>query len=212
MVLRRILSVSRLISIVLTKLYTRLLRRRKNIEIGKNSYVYYRSAIVNKSKLGGVKIGSGCTIGRRVKGYHAGMPFYTTLLNDGNESHITIGDKCRMNGVYIHAHNNIVIGNNCVFAAGISIIDSNGYELYSKDRTVGHDTPKPIIIGNNVWVGLNAVILKDTTIGNNSVVAAGSVVKGHYPENSVIQGNPAVVVKYLRIENKKSNVTIESDK
>ena len=140
------------------------------------------------------------------------MPFYTTLLNDGNESHITIGDKCRMNGVYIHAHNNIVIGNNCVFAAGISIIDSNGYELYSKDRTVGHDTPKPIIIGNNVWVGLNAVILKDTTIGNNSVVAAGSVVKGHYPENSVIQGNPAVVVKYLRIENKKSNVTIESDK
>ncbi len=83
------------------------------------------------------------------------MPFYTTLLNDGNESHITIGDKCRMNGVYIHAHNNIVIGNNCVFAAG-------------------------------------------------------SVVKGHYPANSLIQGNPAVVVKYLR--NKKSDVTIESDK
>ena len=123
------------------------------------------------------------------------MPFYTTLLNDGNESHITICDnKYRLNGVYIHAYNNIVIYNNCVFAVGISISDSNGHELYSKDRTVGYDTPKPIIIGNN------------------SVVAAGSVVKGHYPENSVIQGNPAVVVKYLRIENKKSDVTIESDK
>lgn len=105
-----------------------------------------------------------------------------------------------MNGVYIHAHNNIVIGNNCVFAAGISIIDSNGHELYSKDRTVGHDTPKPIIIGNNVWVGLNAVILKDTTIGNNSVVAAGGVVKGHYPANSLIQGTPAVVVKILDVK------------
>lgn len=134
------------------------------------------------------------------------MPFYTTLLNDGNDSRITIGDRCRLNSVYVHAHSNIVIGNNCVLAAGISIIDSNGHQLYSKNRTVGHDTPKPIIIGNNVWVGLNAVILKDTTIGDNSVVAAGSVLKGHYPKNSLIQGNPAVVVKYLRIENTESEV------
>lgn len=155
---------------------------------------------------GGVKIGDSCTIGRGARGYHAGMPFYTTLLNDGNDSRITIGDRCRLNSVYVHAHSNIVIGNNCVLAAGISIIDSNGHQLYSKNRTVGHDTPKPIIIGNNVWVGLNAVILKDTTIGDNSVVAAGSVLKGHYPKNSLIQGNPAVVVKYLRIENTESEV------
>lgn len=53
MILRKISAVPIKVSAVLTKLYTRLLRRRKNIEIGKNSYVYYRSAIVNKSKLGG---------------------------------------------------------------------------------------------------------------------------------------------------------------
>ena len=146
-----------------------------------------------------MKIGEGCTIGRKAKGYHAGMPFYTTLLNDGNDSHIIIGDNCRLNGAYVHVQNNITIGNNCVLAAGISIIDSNGHELYSKDRTIGHDTSKPIRIGNNVWIGLNSIILKDTTIGDNSVVAAGSVVKGHFPANSLLQGNPAVVVKNLEM-------------
>ncbi len=189
----------RIIPTILTKLHTQLLNCRRNIEIGANSKVYYRSIIVNKSKRGGVKIGEGCTIGRKAKGYHAGMPFYTTLLNDGNDSHIIIGDNCRLNGAYVHAQNNITIGNNCVLAAGISIIDSNGHELYSKDRTIGHDTSKPIRIGNNVWIGLNSIILKDTTIGDNSVVAAGSVVKGHFPANSLLQGNPAVVVKNLEM-------------
>lgn len=55
--------------------------------------------------------------------------FILTFLNDGNESKITIGD-------------------NCVFASGISVIDRNGHELYSKDRIVGRDTPKSIRIGN----------------------------------------------------------------
>lgn len=185
---------------IVTKLYTQFLKFQNNVEIGTNTKVYYRSVIFNKSKQGGgIKIGQDCIIGRSAIGYHAGMPFYTALLNDGNGSHITIGDRCRLNGVYVHAHNSIVIGNNCVFASGISIIDSNGHELYSKDRTIGRDTSKPISIGNNVWIGLNSIILKDTTIGDNSVVAAGSVVKGHYPANSLIKGNPAIVVKNLGI-------------
>ncbi len=149
--------------------------------------------------MGGVKIGCNCTIGRSMKYYHAGMPFYTALLNDGKESHIIIGNNCRLNGVYIHAQKEILIGDNCVLASGIHVIDSNGHELYSTNRTVGRDTPKPVVIGNNVWIGLNSIVLKDTIIGDNSVVAAGSVVKGRFPANSLIQGNPAVVVKTLEI-------------
>ena len=55
------------------------------------------------------------------------------------------------------------------------------------------------MLGENVWVGLNAIILKDTVIGNNSVIAAGSVVKGKFPDNALIQGNPAKVIKILDI-------------
>ena len=112
-------------------------------------------------------------------------------------SHIVIGNNCRLNGAYIHAEKKIVIGNNCVVASGVHIIDSNGHLVYSSNRTIGRDNPEEIIIGNNVWIGINSIILKGTTIGNNCVISAGSVVKGNYPSDSIIAGNPAVVVKRI---------------
>ncbi|MEP6955368.1 MAG: DapH/DapD/GlmU-related protein, partial [Chthoniobacterales bacterium] len=55
----------------------------------------------------------------------------------------------------------------------------------------------PVVIGDNVWIGMNAIILKGVTIGENSVVAAGAVVSKSVPANVVVAGNPAVVVKQL---------------
>lgn len=186
---------------ILSIAYTMFLRiAHTNVKIGNGSIVYYKASVVNLSRRGGVKIGNKCKIGCSPKMYHAGMPFYTRLLVDCQEGTITIGDNCRVNGASIHAGNSITIGNNCVIATGVSIMDSNGHEVYSKDRTVGSDTPRPVVIGNNVWIGLNAVILRGTSIGNNSVVTAGSVVKGVFPKNSLISGNPAIVVKHLEIE------------
>jgi len=171
-----------------------------SVKIGKESVVYYKSSILNLSRLGGVKIGTGCKIGTSPKRYHAGMPFHTRLLCDGYDSTITIGDNSRINGASIHAGSSVEIGANCVIASGVAIMDSNGHELYSKNRTEGSDSPQPIRIGNNVWIGLNVVILKGSIIGDNSVIAAGSVVKGSFPENSLIAGNPGVVVKHLMID------------
>ena len=76
-------------------------------------------------------------------------------------------------------------------------MDSNGHEVYSENRTQGRDIPKEIHIGNNVWIGLNSIILKGTHIGDNSIVAAGSVVKGVFPCNVIVQGNPAVIVNEI---------------
>ena len=182
-----------MISRLLTVLHSILLRNRYK------SRVFYKSNIYNRIP-GGVCVGDRCTIGRTRKGYHAGMPFYTTLLNDGNNSHIKIGNNCRINGAYIHAQDFIEIGDNCVMASGVNIIDSNAHQLHSSDRTAGRDNPKGIIIGNNVWIGLNAVVLKGTVIGNNCVGAAGSITKGTFPDNTIIQGNPAVPVGNVNIE------------
>jgi acetyltransferase-like isoleucine patch superfamily enzyme len=55
----------------------------------------------------------------------------------------------------------------------------------------------PVIISDNVWIGMNAIILKGVTIGENSVVAAGAVVTKSVPANVVVAGNPAVVTKEL---------------
>ena len=186
------------ISSLLTKLHTLYLKKHYNI-IGNGSYVYYRSRVINRIK-GGVQIGEGSTIGRTRNGYHAGMPFFTTLLNDGENSHITIGNHCRINGAYIHAKEFIEIGDYCVMASGITIIDSNAHNVNSINRTIGQDIPEGIRIGNNVWIGLNAVILKGTVIGDNCVVAAGSIVKGEYPDNIIIQGNPAKCVGEIHLK------------
>ena len=188
------ISISRL----LTRLHTILLNNKYN-SIGVGTRVYYKSQIVNSLR-GGVKVGNYCLIGRKSFKYHAGMPFYTTILNDGNNSHITIGNNCRINGAYIHAQDFIEIGENCVIASGVNIIDSNAHQVHSDDRTTGRDNPLGIFIGNNVWIGLNVVILKGSRIGNNCVVAAGSVVKGTYPDNTIIQGNPATPIGSVNIE------------
>lgn len=127
------------------------------------------------------------------KGYHTGMPFPSYLFIDFPDAVIEIGKNSRINGVSIHAKRKIIIGNNCVIASGVHILDSNGHILRSSNRTSGIDKPGEIIIGDNVWIGLNAIILKNTIIGNNSVVAAGSVVQGVFPDNSIISGNPAIL-------------------
>lgn len=83
----------------------------------------------------------------------------------------------------------------------MQITDLNGHLTYSLNRTIGEDTAKPIVIGDNVWIGLNAIIPKGTEIGDNCIVSAGTVVKGKFPANSVITGNPAKVVKTLDFGN-----------
>lgn len=168
------------------------------VTLGAGTIIDYKTIIINKKNK--IAIGNNVYLRSNSRGYQAGMPFPTTLLTDVKKASIAIGDNTRINGAYIHAQQLISIGSNCVIASGVNILDTNGHEVYSHDRTVKRDTPEKIIIGNNVWIGLNAIILKGTTIGNNSIVGAGSVVRGDFPENSLIVGNPAKKVKTLDIK------------
>lgn len=146
-----------------------------------------------------IQVGNNVYLRSNPNGYHTGMPFPTTLLADKPDALISIGANCRLNGVYVHSQKAIQIGDNCVIAAGVNIIDSNGHQVNSSNRTIGRDDSQPIVIGNNVWIGLNAIILKGSIIGDNCVISAGSVVKGVFPNNSLIQGNPAQNISELHI-------------
>ena len=180
-----------LFKLCISRFHTWMIGLKSNIQVGTGTIIFYKSRVFSLKKSGKIEIGNNCLIGRDKKGYQAGMPFYTTIFCDVDNSRVEIGNNCRINGAYVHAQSQIIIGDNCVVATGVNIIDSNGHELRSTNRTVGRDTPRPIIIGNNVWIGLNAIILKGTEIGDNSVVAAGTVVKGYYPANSII--HPAAI-------------------
>jgi acetyltransferase-like isoleucine patch superfamily enzyme len=172
-------------------------KNNKNLELGKNVKIDFKTNIISFGNK--IRIGSDVYLRSKSKYYQAGMPFCTTILTDVKGAFITIGNNTRINGAYIHAQKGISIGENCVIASGVNIIDTNGHELISKDRTLGRDKPSEIILGNNVWIGLNVTILKGTKIGNNAVVSAGSVVKGNFQDNALIMGNPAQLIKVLEI-------------
>lgn len=178
-----------------------MLLHKKGILIGEKSNVYYKCKIDSKpvsySSGGGIIIGNNSRIGCSEIGYHCGMPFFTTLLSDGKGSRISIGDNCRINGAYIHAEKNISIGDNCVIASGVNIIDSNGHIVNSLDRTSGRDVPQDVIIGNNVWICMNATILKGSVVGDNSIISAGSIVHGVIPPNSIASTTGDLLIKKI---------------
>lgn len=92
---------------------------------------------------------------------------------------------------YIQANNGIIFGNNIELGPGVSIISSN----HSSENFRKHTEGKPIIIGNNVWIGANSTILPEVKIGDNVIIGANSVVTNNIPKNSIAVGNPCRVVK-----------------
>ncbi len=130
----------------------------------------------------------------------------------GEKGTCSVGDFTLINGALIMADERIEIGSYCLISWNVGIADSDFHPLEPAQRLVDAQAlapffkdrpprPKlvtaPVIIRDNVWIGMNAVILKGVTIGENSVVAAGAVVSKSVPANCVVAGNPAVVVKQL---------------
>ena len=89
---------------------------------------------------------------------------------------------------------NVFIGPNCSFYCAMHPLDI-------KTRNEGLEYSKPITVGNNVWFGGNVVVLAGVTIGDGVVVGAGSVVTKDVPNNVVIAGNPAKIIKEI-VQNK----------
>ena len=108
---------------------------------------------------------------------------------------IHIGNYCMLcPGVRISAADEIRIGNSCMFANSTYITDSDWHDIYNRVIT---GRTAPVYIADNVWIGDSAIVCKGVTIGENSIVGAGSVVTGDIPANAVAAGNPAKVVKQL---------------
>lgn len=98
---------------------------------------------------------------------------------------LKIGYGCFLNqNVMIVSHENVVIGNDVIIGPNVVIVDHD-HDYKGSDRKSDFIS-SPVVIGNNVWIGANAVILRGTTIGANSVIGAGAVVKGNYPDNVMI--------------------------
>jgi len=130
----------------------------------------------------------------------------------GVKGRCSVGDFTLLNGALVMAEERVEIGSHCLVSWNVGIADSDFHPLAPAQRIIDaralapffKDRPPrpeirtaPVIISDNVWIGMNAVILKGVTIGENSVVAAGAVVTKSVPPNVVVAGNPAVITKQL---------------
>lgn len=109
-------------------------------------------------------------------------------INEGAK--LTLGSGYINNNATIDCFESIHIGHGVAISSGVTIRDSDNHTI--NDNSV---ITAPIIIEDNVWVGLNATILKGVRIGRGSVVAAGAVVTTDVPENTLVGGVPAKIIK-----------------
>lgn len=111
---------------------------------------------------------------------------------------VHIANHCSVN-INAHIAGKISIGNGCRIASMASIYGFNhGHsrtDIYIKDQPA---TSEGVVLGEDVWVGANAVILDGVNIGSHSIVAAGAVVTKSFPAYSIIAGNPATRIKDRR--------------
>ena len=150
-----------------------------------------RIIIKNKGK---IIIGNGVSM----FSFSEGDPYRTSLQAHCKDAIISIGDNCKLSGTTIHCRTSVKIGNDCRFGPGSLLVDNDSHRvsMYVSERAKPPRS-KAIIINNNVWIGMRSLILKGVEIGDNSIVAAHSVVTKNVPANSIVAGNPAKIVKTL---------------
>lgn len=112
---------------------------------------------------------------------------------------LCIGSNVGISNATLVATQLITIGNNVMIGGGVTIVDSDFHSIdfhhWFTDNDLLYMARKPVIIGDNVFIGMNTLILKGVTIGSNSIIAAGSVVNSNVPDYQIWGGNPA---KFIR--------------
>lgn len=158
-----------------------------SLVVGKNSS-FEDCGFYVRGRNNEIIIGSNC----RIRGT------YFTVLGDNNK--IIVSDGVTTNGLYwgydyIHCAegHTVKIGSDCMFSGGIVIRNSDGHSIISDDKRINQS--KDITIGNHVWIGMRAMLLKGACIGSNCIIGANAVVTKRFEDNLILVGNPAMKKK-----------------
>lgn len=169
----------------------KVILRLKGIKYGKGTK-FYGIAKFKRAKSSMVIIGSNCIFRSKATSNLIGINRPCIISSMGKNSKLIIGNNCGFSGTVIGCFQEIKIGNNVLCGANTLITDGDWHQ---NDPRAGEN--RPVIIENNVWIGEGVKILKGVTIGENSVIGAGSVVTKRIPANVVAAGNPCKVIKII---------------
>jgi acetyltransferase-like isoleucine patch superfamily enzyme len=125
-------------------------------------------------------------------------PVVIRLMN--SNAKLSIGDNVGLSGGGICVQTEVSIGKDVLFGANSFVTDTDFHPIPAdirRKRDAGNVRSKKVVIEDNVFLGMDVIILKGVTIGKNSVVRAGSVVATNIPPNQIWGGNPAVFLRDL---------------
>ncbi len=182
----------------------KLILKLQKIKYGKKLKLEGMPVIVNKGKE--LVIGDHVTVKSGFLSNLVGLYSRSIIITRTPQAVIQIGNHVGISGATIYARKGIYIGDNTLIGGNAKILDNDFHPLDAIERNKLErgdnkeeiEIPsKEIHIGANCFIGCNTIILKGTSLGDGCVVGAGAVVSGVFPENSVIVGNPARVIRTL---------------
>lgn len=150
-----------------------------------------------------IEIGEGCGFGRRLR-----LCAYNNYVNQSFTPKLSIGNGVHIgNDCHIGCIDSIKIGDGVLMASRITIFDHFHGSITRQDIfTPPSKRPlssKPVVIGKNVWIGEGVAIMPGVTLGDNVIVGANAVVTHSFPDNVVIAGVPAKIIKVLDSDDNK---------
>lgn len=183
-------SLRRRVFYQVTSWLARIQTRFAGVKLGREIR-FYGLPYFQKASTGQISIGKHCRFRSKPTSNLIGIN-RPCIISAHAGAVLRIGDHCGFSGTVIGCFNSITIEDNVRFGANTLVTDGDWHPDDSRSGT-----SKPIHIGKNAWIGVNAIILKGVTIGENAVIGAGSVVCSDIPSNSVAAGNPCRVIKTI---------------
>jgi acetyltransferase-like isoleucine patch superfamily enzyme len=145
-----------------------------------------------------IKIGDNCRFRSSFRSNMIGLNRPCGISTHHKNAEIRLGENCGLSGVIIGAAKSVVLGNHVLCGANVTITDFDWHNISPSQRDQHLlEQGEPVLINDNVWLGLNTLILKGVKIGKNSVIGANSVVTSSIPENVLAAGDPARVLRSL---------------
>lgn len=152
---------------------------------------------VNRSPAGEIRLGKKVCLRSARCANRAGC-LNPVILNTIGRGTIEIGSGSGISGSVLVAEQSIRLGKNVLVGVGCRILDTDFHPLDAAERSRGTRGPTaPVVLEDNVWLGMNVTVLKGVRIGCGSVVGAGSIVVHDIPAGVLAGGNPARVIRKL---------------
>ena len=179
--------------------YVRILFMFNGIPWGRG-WRFFGVPIIQKHRKSKMAFGSGLQFRSSIRSNPLG-PNRPIILSTWQEyAVIEVGKNFAMSGGTLCAFERITIGDNVGLGCNSTIVDTDFHPLDPENRLTSHTEIKTakVVIEDNVFIGMNCLILKGVTIGRGSVIGAGSVVAHDVPENVIVAGNPAKFVRKIK--------------